>query len=327
MKTNSLRFSTTVMSKGGNEKTVIKIRLDDECKNGHQDFAMTCDIYEKAGNGRWMDVGGGCAHEHISKVTKGKYDEFAALHLADWQGIPMYAVENGHYHMTNTFNDTSRPHEDVFCEEYRVTPEQYEILKKAENKIEYAILLKDLGILDQWKVQADAAIKRLEELTGDEFLMDSVKSQYNAPTQEQIDDFIQKKESGYYTDEQKKIRAEEKRQTDKQKKIDSIKEHAAKKIKEHTDDRDVALWILNRLDKLHTKPLNKGRFNIDFSFDNFIFYNHTVRIKFNWRDYGKQVEMTEREFKMFCDSINQADFEFLPANISFECGKVVYTNK
>ena len=52
----------------GNTKYEIEIRLDDECKNGHDDFAMTADIKEKRRNGRWVYVGGGCCHEKIVKV-------------------------------------------------------------------------------------------------------------------------------------------------------------------------------------------------------------------------------------------------------------------
>jgi hypothetical protein len=323
MKTNSLKFKTTMHS--GSKTFIIKIRLDDECHNGHQDFSITGDVYEK---GKPMIernmVHCGAIGDDIAKNFP-EYVIFNDLHLCDWEGIPMDAVANGLYHMTDGFNDKKRDHKEMFCEYYRITPDQYEVLKKAENKIEYAILLKELGVLDQWKVQANEAIKKLEELTGDEFVVDSVRSQYDAPTEEQIDDFIQKKASGYYSDEQKIIRAEEKRQADKQKRIDYLNGLAAEKIKEYTDDRNVSLWILNRLDKLHTKPLNVGRFNIDFSFDNFIYYNHANEVKFNWRDYGHQTEMTDQEFKMFCDSINERDFQNLPANISFVCGKIKYT--
>ncbi len=41
---NALRHTATKTV--GNEVITVKIRLNDECKNGHQDFSITGDIYE-----------------------------------------------------------------------------------------------------------------------------------------------------------------------------------------------------------------------------------------------------------------------------------------
>ena len=74
----------------GVTRTVVELRYDDNCGNGHNTFSATCTIYE---NGR--DVGGGAAHDHIAKV----FPELAPLlkwHLVSSDG-PMHCVANAVY--------------------------------------------------------------------------------------------------------------------------------------------------------------------------------------------------------------------------------------
>jgi hypothetical protein len=74
MKTNSLIYKTSkeisVINNNGNKTTgkiYVKIRLDDQCKNGHQDFAITGDIYAGSGKADRNHLTGGCIHEEIVK--------------------------------------------------------------------------------------------------------------------------------------------------------------------------------------------------------------------------------------------------------------------
>ena len=185
---NDLRYTATKTV--GEESITVNIRLNDECKNGHQDFAITADIY-KAGKPRtdknWL--GGGCQHEVIAAAFP-EFIPFIKLHLADYAGIPMYAVENGFYHLTNGFNSksTNEAFKAEYCDYYRVKPAQFDTLKLSHNQTQFALNLMNLGILDQWKAEAQAAIKQLEDLTGLSFLNDSKKSQFHAPTAEEIQD-------------------------------------------------------------------------------------------------------------------------------------------
>lgn len=80
----------------GRTKIVMNARLSDPCKNGHNDFAFTADVYEQAGTNHWVWVSGGCCHEKIKKYFP-EVAKFLPLHLADEQGRPMYYVENGTY--------------------------------------------------------------------------------------------------------------------------------------------------------------------------------------------------------------------------------------
>ncbi len=97
MKTNSLNYRITRHLE--NENFVINIQLADDCKNGHQDFSITGSIYEKGKpmSDRYCITSGAIGDE----ITKNfpEYAIFNRLHLCDYEGIPMYAVENGFYHL------------------------------------------------------------------------------------------------------------------------------------------------------------------------------------------------------------------------------------
>ena len=202
--TNDLRHSITATDSEGN-KIFIKIRLNDECKNGHQDFSITGSIYEK--DKPTIDryhIAGGCIHEEILK-SRPDLKIFVNLHLCDWEGIPMCAVENGFYHLTNGFNNTKPENlkfKDEFCEYYRITGNQFDSLKTAKNQLQYALMLQSLNILAQWKKEALTAITTLEIMTDKTFLADSKKTQFNYPTDEEIKEEETKQINGYYTKEE-----------------------------------------------------------------------------------------------------------------------------
>lgn len=74
------------------ERISVKVRFDDNCNNGKHSFAITGDIYEKDGRGRWVNTTGGCIHDEIEKT----FPELAPLikwHLFDSDG-PMHYLAN-----------------------------------------------------------------------------------------------------------------------------------------------------------------------------------------------------------------------------------------
>lgn len=294
MKTNSLIYRVTKHTL--KETFIIKISLADECKNGHQDFSITGSIYEKgkALTDRNM-ISGGAIGDEIAKAFP-ELAIFNRLHLCDSDGIPMYAVENGFYHLKNGFNSksTGDMFKSEFCDYYRLTPEQFDIVSKSENKIEYALLLQDLGILAQWKEEAKQAIEQLEKLTGDEFVCDSKKSQYNAPEIAQIEDFRHKKASGYFSDELKQQRAIETKENEQQKKINDLKETAQKDINAINTELNIKLYVLS----------------CGLSIDNMIYYKHNNTLAFNWKNYGDTI--SESEYNYFVENI---DYAKLPEGI------------
>lgn len=326
MKANNLKYTATktgINYEGTKADIIINIRLNDECKNGHQDFSITGTIYEHGKRSDSAFLAGGCIHEEIEKHFP-EFTPFVRLHLCDYKGIPMYAVENGFYHLKNGFNSklTVEAFKAEFCEYYRITPEQFDVISGAENKLEYAIFLKELNILSRWKEEADKAIKQLEELTGLEFLCDSVKSQYAEPKPEEVESFRKLKAEGFYTPEQKAIRAKEERDELRRKRFRDIEVHLQKVITNETQEAKIKTFVLKRIDKL----FEKKKIEIDFSFDNFIYYNHSNRVKFNWTDLSHYKVMTEADFLVFCESLTESDFQTeLPKGISFECSGKVYS--
>lgn len=158
---------------------IITIRLNDECKNGHQDFSLTATFWEVNKKRCDKNLGtAGCCHDKILKHFP-ELKIFKELHMCDHSGIPMYAVENGFYFLKNGFQTKKGELREQFCEYYRITEQQFDKLNKATSREEYADILQNTGILQQWKKQADKAIKLLEELTGDTFVVDSIKSNFH----------------------------------------------------------------------------------------------------------------------------------------------------
>ena len=270
MKTNSLVYKTTKHTE--TETFDITIKLNDECKNGHQDFSITGTIYEKGKPkiDKYMILGGA-----IGDKIADNFPEFAIfeqLHLCDYKGIPMHAAENGFYYLKNGFNNNPVNSDEFcnkFCKYYRISKKQFNTLKNSENVLQYSILLLKLGVLKRWEKQASKAIKLLEQLTGNEFLIDSVKTQFKTPSEDEIkteEDLI---ESGYYSDENKKER-ELKKGLDF---IAKIEEERKNKINSINLEFDTKIELLK----------NAGK---NF-YDNCIFYSHTKTLCFNWRGYDK----------------------------------------
>jgi hypothetical protein len=297
---NALKYTKTEVV--SNTRIKVDIRLSDDCNNGHQDFSITCQGWERRSkNGKFYESFAGCAHDEILKMWP-QFQIFVNLHLCDYLGRPMHTVANGFYHLKNAFTSTQgRTHEEQFCEYYRVTPEQYGTLKGAENQLEFSILLMNLGILDQWKVEADEAIKILEELTGEKFLIDSKISQFKEPKQEEVQEFNKLKEEGYFSAENKLTRAEQRAQELKEKKIQEVNERADKDIKKANDERTVKLFVLSH----------------GLSIENFIYYNHNQEAVFNWSDHNRE-KVTEEQFNSFIENL---DTSTLPVGIIFKLGK------
>lgn len=267
--TNDLRHTIDTTDKDGNSMR-IKIHLNDECKNGHQDFSITAGIWQKdkPKTDRYYIMGGCCHDEIIATMPELKI--FVNLHLCDYKGIPMHAVENGFYFLREGFSDTkpdSKKFKKEFCAYYRITEDQFQVLNIAENKLQYALALQNIGILKQWETQANEAISRLEEMTSKKFLIDSKKTQFNAPTPKQIQAEKEKQESGYYTPEAKAARQ---LQTIEAQKIELINEFN-KKLNDITEEHNIKLQVL----------IIGGK----AALDNCIYYNHSKTLAFNWKGY------------------------------------------
>lgn len=286
MKTNSLKYNTTRTDKNGTYY-IIKIRLNDECKNGHQDFSITATYWEKGVKRTDRNASGGACGDKVAKSFP-EFDIFNRLHLCDYLGTPMHAIDNGFYFLQSGFSNTPIDNPNFkteFCKHYRVTPEQFDVLNASKNKFQFAIHLMELEIPKQWKKEADEAIKLLEELTGDEFVVDSPKTLLNPPSEEQINEEKQRIESGYYSAENEKIRAN-KAVDEFIKKLDT---ELIEKIKKETREIEIKKEIF----LIGGKDL----------YSNVIYYNHTNSLGFNWKGYGKQY--TIEQCNKFYNQLNK----------------------
>lgn len=266
MKTKSLTFRTEKTING--ESINVNIRLNDECKNGHQDFSITADIY-KAGKPKTdrYHISGGCCHDEILKAFP-EFKIFVDLHLCDYLGNPMHAVANGFYHLKNGFNRTtinSELFKGEYCEYYRVTPEQFDVLNASHSQTHFAINLVELGITKQWEIQAKEGIKLLEGLTGDEFVIDSVRTQLTPPSDEQIRAEKDLLANGYYSNES----IAERTALAKQAFIQNMKNNANEQISKINKDLNIRIALFELGDKR--------------VLENTIYYGHSKELGFNWR--------------------------------------------
>lgn len=252
---------------------IIEIRLDDECKNGHQDFAITGSGFQK---GKPMTdryhIYGGCCHDEII-AARPDLKIFVDLHLSDYEGIPMYAAENGFYHLRAGFNN--EPPESLqfkthFCECYRLTGEQFDKISESRNATQYAVNLEKLGVIDQWREQAKEGIKLLETLTGEKFVVNSPKKR-PVIDPEKAKEETKRESEGYYTPEAETAREEARKQAY----FDKLQDEAATKCKRANDEAKTLKLIAEIVGIEHMEQV--------------IFYSHSYEVGLNWRGYGEKI--------------------------------------
>lgn len=278
METTSIKHVIDRTAKNGKQFRIV-IKLADECKNGHNDFSITGDIWEP-GKPKidHYNLCGGAIGDTIAKYFP-EFEIFNRLHLCDRKGAPMYPDAKGFYHL-----NTENMDEAKFCEYYRVTAEQYKELKKAEDQEHFKYLLYSLGIVEQWQKEADEATAKLEELAGGvKFVDNSTRYQLSELTDEERATMEGRIKSGYYSKEKKKERADKKRQEIKDKMAAEFLAEYNTKSDNAKKEYEAKLIVLNS-----ELPLN-----------NFIFYSHNLTGSFNWKGYEKKV--TQEEFNSFLE--------------------------
>tara|TARA_R100000951_G_scaffold75474_2_gene63622 strand:+ start:81 stop:548 length:468 start_codon:yes stop_codon:yes gene_type:complete len=82
-------------ARGVKYRATINIRHDDSCKNGHNSFGMTVDVYRVMKNGRLIEDSFGCQHDLVAKHWP-EYAHLIKWHLASTDG-PMHYVANTTY--------------------------------------------------------------------------------------------------------------------------------------------------------------------------------------------------------------------------------------
>ena len=254
----------------------VEIKLNDECKNGHQDFSITGTLWE-AGKPRTEGniITCGCIHDEILKAFP-EFLPFVKLHLCDYDGVPMHALANMRFHMFNGFNST-RVKDDNFvheyCDYYRITKTEFEELFNAKSdKLHFNYVFESLPIRARWKEEAQDAIRQLEGLTGETFVNTSTRSNFTPMSDDNRALIIERIASNYYSTE-------------------AIAEREAQAKKEEQEkyftelDSDLHAEIKSKKKEVRIKKqlylLGGKRF-----VDNVIYYAHNNTLKCNWRNYA-----------------------------------------
>lgn len=284
---NSVNVSKTV----GNTRINVKIRLDDCCGNGHCDFAITADIYEKNEYDHWVWSAGGCCHDAILKHFP-ELSDFVALHLSNAHGQPMYAGGNGCYIL--------KTKGAAACANYlRIDVETACRLSVEKDYFKYQLFA--LGIVDKWKEEADKAIEHFEALKGEKWVNPYTPEEERGVLRLTDEEKVMVEgliESGYYTPEAIRARDEKEKQEKRERDRAEIIERCDKKVSELIRDRDIDLFLF---DSLGTT-------------DNVIYYSHSNTICFNWKKFGGKI-WTQEEFDRF---VNTFDKSIVPDGVKFE---------
>lgn len=295
MKTNKLSYtaSKNYVENGTTCRIDVKIQFADECKNGVCSWSITADIYGKRQNGRFVWCSGGCCHDEISKHFP-EFSKFVALHLSDCYGAPLYAVENGYYHMKNSSKET-------VIDYLRVTEEEYNVLRDASDEAYFKYLLYSMGIVNRWNEEAKEAVKELEALTGNEWVnpyeYDKERKHIEAFTDEEAAEMNKRIDSGYYTPEAMKERKEKAAQKAYEKKRAEIIAECERKVSKLEEEKAVKLYILDS----------------GLPVDNVIYYEHKKEVVFNWLEYKDKISQD-----VFIDFLNNVDYSKLPKGITFK---------
>lgn len=98
--TNKLEYTTSkIFSEDGiNYKLNVEIRLSSIGGTKAEYFGITADLYEQTKTNRFAYIAGGRLHTQIGKYFP-EFKEFIDLHRSNYNGTPMYAVDDGFYHL------------------------------------------------------------------------------------------------------------------------------------------------------------------------------------------------------------------------------------
>ena len=94
MQCQKKHLTKTYIKNGQKYRITAHMRFDDDCKNGHNTFAITADIDRASGKG-WIDDAGGCLHDDIA-LHFPELQPYIKWHLTSTDG-PMHYVANALY--------------------------------------------------------------------------------------------------------------------------------------------------------------------------------------------------------------------------------------
>lgn len=286
---------TTTKSRPNGERLTIQVRMDDECNNGHADFAITATLYDKHGRG----IAGGCMHEEIAKASP-KLQPFIDVHLNDaTTGAPMHALANGWYFYelaVGRREDQYKPaayyakaaQDHLFLSDSELSAI---IDAKLEEQDHFQWYIEREGIPARWKAKAEEARELIFSLCKDPEAERAkwtdyapTRIAYEAQTSEKREAMQKRLADGYYTDEAKAKRAHDAKEARKA----AVLAGLAKEHKEATAKLDTDYMV-----KVAVVQAGGDRHG-------WIYYDHTNQLVANWSG---------------CGHVSRAAYEAVLANI------------
>lgn len=284
--TNDIRYSIDIRNEDFN--CLIKIRLNDECRNRHEDFSITATFWSP---GRARVDGnmlcGGCCHDIILEVRP-DLKMFIDLHLADVDGMPMHTAANGYYHLKGG---------DVSMERYFGLPaETVAPLYVALSQTHFCYLMEKAGIPELLKQKAQIAINWLNEHSEYTFEPKGEKRHYKPLTERTKARFDKLYASGFFENFEDRLNGREAKVLERRNKT---------KVKKLIRDERSALEKKRRelLDAETVCEINALLIETFKKEPNAIFYNHTRQFSFNWKSWGDKY--TELEIETAKEAINE----------------------
>lgn len=223
----------------------VEIRLNDECKNWHSEFAITWEIRSN----RWIFESCWCIHEEIIEYFP-HLKPIIDLHLSDCNGVPMYAIENWMYRMKQDLQKWLD-----YLRIKNISDIQKETLKAISDLWDWDMfytVINWLWLCKQRKEEADEAIKLVWLERTEEMKAREIKNKIvYVPEVDEIKRLVNVK---------------------KQNEIEKIKNDEIKRYKEK----------ISKEKRSHEIKIAMLEITLN---DNWIYYNHTNNIKFNWKNY------------------------------------------
>lgn len=295
--TNSIKHCISIDNE--KVKAVIEIRLNDECKNGHEDFSITADFWEPGKTKSERNyIMGGCCHEEIVKLFP-ELKIFVDLHLNDFRGYPMYYIENGFYNLKNM-------KKEEFLDNMKVKEKDYETLLAAQTNEEFGyLLLSKLKNHKVWESLAKKAIKMLEEMSQSKFKSSATRL-YD------IDKYLKASfPENYFNPEEVNHRKKAAFLMKQNKKIEELVSNYSKKCKEAQNEHKIKIQLmkLGFLDLGNTRHyFDKSEFHINVKRmvigENYKIKNSEFSYTFTEDDYFKMnIELPEG-YKLIFNNYN-----------------------
>ena len=293
--TKKLRYiATKTYQEGGSEfKITMQATLDDDCKNITCHFSLTADIMERKGKGRrWSDYSGGCLHDEIKRHFP-EFKPFIKLHLCNYLGQPSYPEANGQYFLNEQGIEKGAEYLRIDIEKAK---QLYPYRDKDEREY-FKYLLFKLGIVEQWKSEADEFIEFLEQKTGTKWVnpYKPEEERFTLTAGDWMNEVKEREENGFYAPEKVAERKERKISAILGKAIEAAVEEYGEKVERAEVE-------------LHTKQYILAKFKTD----NFFYYHDSKKIVFGGR-YNK-MPLTQEEAQEIVDKI---DIGKLPQGIKF----------